>query len=1364
LNGSARIAELEVSLHESKTEDARTKVSLQMREAEIEALRSNLAYSQQVVEARCKYMANIQDRLSATTEERAVLQAYLDGYVEEIDKLRAAIDFGQKVVDERGAQIAELEAVLQRKDAAMSASIEGMEAQLAEFHNSLSWKMKTRWRALRRWLDDLRLLLRAAFSRKLFQMRFSGAGFALTMATRALRHRSRMPLRNWKLSRIIANSDLFDRNWYRETYPDVAKLKIHPVRHYVAYGVRERRDPGPTFSTRSYLQRNPDVAAAGINPLAHYILHGMKEGRSSDALPSPSPAAEASRPRRPLTQDVASVPLNDTPMEVIPSARLIAFYLPQFHPIPQNDEFWGKGFTEWRNVTRATPQFAGHYQPRVPGELGYYDLRIPAIQQRQVELAKRYGLGGFCFYFYWFHGERPLELPLEQYLRDPSLDLPFCLCWANENWTRTWDGLHNNVLLAQAHSPEDDLALIAHLARYLRDPRYIRVDGKPLVIVYRPSLLPNAKETAARWRKWCRDQGIGEIYLCYVQSFEAVDPAQYGFDAATEFPPNNMAPDLFPEPLDFHNPDFSGLVYDWDCFVERSAAYQAPPYTLFRGVCPSWDNEARRPGRGTILLGSTPERYREWLENAVRDTVARFEEPSERLVFVNAWNEWAEGAYLEPDSRYGFAYLQATRDAIEAVSRKNAGATGEGETTGRRIVIVGHDAHPHGAQFLALNLFRQMRSALHLDAECVLLRDGSLDADYAKVGPVHRLHGVSADTPQAQALVDDLRARGFDTVICNTTASGLFVPLFKHAGFRVVSLVHELPLVLETYEGKGLKEHARAIAADADSIVFAGKVIGDGFKAVAAFDESRAVYRVQGLYKQNRYRMRDEIEKARRELRARHGLKSTTKVILAVAFGDHRKGVDLFVNIAARLSARDADVALVWVGECDAAMQARIDSESRELQNLVFAGFTQETDVYFAGADLYALTSREDPFPSVILEAFEVGLPVLAFSGVGAFEQTVMESNIGRLIPAFDTKAFAREAEALLGDGKELARIGQAARNLVRREFSFRQYVYDLAAIAALKPKRVSVIVPNYNYSRHIESRLASILAQTVQPYEIIVLDDASTDGSREWLRDNLARVCPDAVLIENERNSGSAFAQWHAGVRLARGDYVWIAEADDLADPEFLAEALGAFDDPDVVLSYCQSKQMDENGKILCEHYLDYVADVSASKWRDRYVNDGIDEIVTGLSVKNTIPNVSGVVFRREALRAALDRVADDIRAFRVAGDWVTYTEVLREGKIAFSPRPLNLHRRHSAGMTISRFDVTQLREIMSVQKRVRERFETPERFAALAEDYADRLYVQFGLASREQPTLRDNPELAPLAVPQLPSATDNERGASPS
>ncbi len=343
-------------------------------------------------------------------------------------------------------------------------------------------------------------------------------------------------------------------------------------------------------------------------------------------------------------------------------ATLVAFYLPQFHPIPENDSWWGEGFTEWHNVTRALPQFEGHTQPRLPAELGYYDLRLPEVMRRQMQLAREYGIGAFCSYFYWFAGKTLLEQPLQQWLTDPTLDLPLCLCWANENWSRRWNGRADDILIGQRHSPADDLAFIEHVSRYLLDPRYLRVDGKPLLLVYRPGLLPDPRATATRWREWCRANGIGEIRLAYVQSFDRVDPRDIGFDAAVEFPPNNTTPAPITARQQLLNPEYRGDVFDWRELAKQSMTQTDPAYPRYPGVNPGWDNEPRRSGGGRVFAHASPRGYRDWLRYAIATAKRRF--AAQPLVFVNAWNEWAEGAVLEPDTRLGHAWLEATRAAL----------------------------------------------------------------------------------------------------------------------------------------------------------------------------------------------------------------------------------------------------------------------------------------------------------------------------------------------------------------------------------------------------------------------------------------------------------------------------------------------------------------------------------------------------------------------------------------------------------------------------------------------------------------------------------------------------------------------------
>ncbi|MBC7167447.1 glycoside hydrolase family 99-like domain-containing protein [Phenylobacterium sp.] len=349
--------------------------------------------------------------------------------------------------------------------------------------------------------------------------------------------------------------------------------------------------------------------------------------------------------------------------------RTIAFHLPQFHAIPENDRWWGAGFTEWTNVTRALPNYRGHYQPHLPADLGFYDLSQAEALKRQAELAARYGLSGFCFYYYWFAGgRRVLEKPLQHLTAPDAPDFPFCVCWANENWTRTWDGQEKDVLLAQTYDADDAAALITDMSALLRRDNYIRIDGKPLLVIYRPGLLPDAAEWAQAWRETARALGIGEIYLAFVETFDVAgtypDPAAIGFDAAIEFPPMGAAQAISP-PGPLYNRAFEGVVSDYRQLVRHYLSAPTPGHKRFRGVCPSWDNTARRQDHAYVFHYASPGAFQAWTEAMLAET-RRQNFGEERIVFVNAWNEWAEGAHLEPDVRFGHGWLEALKNAADA--------------------------------------------------------------------------------------------------------------------------------------------------------------------------------------------------------------------------------------------------------------------------------------------------------------------------------------------------------------------------------------------------------------------------------------------------------------------------------------------------------------------------------------------------------------------------------------------------------------------------------------------------------------------------------------------------------------------------
>ena len=358
------------------------------------------------------------------------------------------------------------------------------------------------------------------------------------------------------------------------------------------------------------------------------------------------------------------------PIEDVRRATVAAFYLPQFHRIPENDDWWGEGFTEWTNVRRSQPFFADHRQPQIPGKLGYYDLLDPSSHFQQQEMAAKYGVGAFCYYIYWFGGRRLLEGPLDIVLRERELPLNYFFCWANENWTRTWDGLESEKLVAQTHDKDRDAGIVDDLAPHLADPRYLRIDGKPLLLIYRSSILDDPMRTTDNIRRRADRLGLGELHLGMVQSFDLWDPRTMGFDSAVEFPPHNQSSDLFRlEEEDSERPPMSdaeqwkGDLYSYPRLIEWAMSKPVPDFPWFRGVIPAWDNTPRRMDRASVFVGERPELFQTWVERALHYTYL-FNEPSHWLLLVNSWNEWGEGAYLEPDFELGMARLSALSAAI----------------------------------------------------------------------------------------------------------------------------------------------------------------------------------------------------------------------------------------------------------------------------------------------------------------------------------------------------------------------------------------------------------------------------------------------------------------------------------------------------------------------------------------------------------------------------------------------------------------------------------------------------------------------------------------------------------------------------
>ena len=353
------------------------------------------------------------------------------------------------------------------------------------------------------------------------------------------------------------------------------------------------------------------------------------------------------------------------------SVKCLAFYLPQFHEIPENNRWWGEGFTEWVNVRKAEPLYQGHHQPRIPGELGYYNLggaEGAEIQKKQIALAREYGLAGFCYYYYWFDGgKRLLEMPLDRHLHDKTMDFPFCLCWANENWTRQWDGQQSEILMPQTYQPGWAEQFILDLLPYLKDERYIRVNGAPFLLIYNLQDIPNPSEAINTWRAVAEQNGIERLHISAVRrTMESgeLELSGHSLDSLTDFPPHllglvNIDHD---EDVRFRLPH--GQVKDYRKAASFCAEMPKQNYTYFRTAMLEWDNTARRGKKAYIFEDFSMKEYQKWLYAAKRYTL-RQNRPGEDLVFINAWNEWAEGTYLEPSEPWGRAALDATKEVLE---------------------------------------------------------------------------------------------------------------------------------------------------------------------------------------------------------------------------------------------------------------------------------------------------------------------------------------------------------------------------------------------------------------------------------------------------------------------------------------------------------------------------------------------------------------------------------------------------------------------------------------------------------------------------------------------------------------------------
>ena len=1094
----------------------------------------------------------------------------------------------------------------------------------------------------------------------------------------------------------------FERDWYLREYPDVAREGIDPLDHYIQFGIQEGRWKSKRhkesnkflqkkmswsfdrirFDSSWYLKQYPDVAAAGLDAYWHYKNQGIKEGRFKNRKEEKKAQLFSGSIKQKIDIIRDSKFGDSSRLEVfIPSdslhgsgtvqtdIRAIALYLPQFHAIPENDDWWGKGFTEWTNVRRGKPHYEGHYQPHVPHQdLGYYDLNDPSVMEKQAAMAKAAGIEGFCFYYYWFNGKRLLDMPTDRLLSTGKPDFPFCFCWANENWTRTWDGGDNEILMAQKHSAENDEGFICDLLQAFRDRRYIRVAGKPLLVVYRPGLLPNVRRTTDRWREICRKEGIGEIHLAFMLGFEDLDPTSIGFDSAIQMPPLRAPlPDL-KKKLKIEKPEiFKGEVRDYlglkRCFNPIHISKSTWP-----AVCPSWDNTARKLERAHSWVQSDPRNYLTWMQEVV-DFLRKNRPAGERIVFINAWNEWGEGCHLEPDEKYGYAWLNATRCALTDIKPS--------DVAGRlRVLVVGHDAWRNGAQILLLTLLREWKKRDDVEFRLILLGDGVLRSDFQKICPTMVLTDYPTEDLRKEAL-QEFDEFSPNVILANTVVSGSVLPTLKRFGVPIVSYIHELQKSIERWAPGKIME---TLIANTNHFIAGAKAVGTNLNETHRVNPDD-ISTQESFIKTCKNVPITNLDRIRKEL----GLQPSDKVVLGCGTTDWRKGPDIFAHTAERVLKNVPDAKFIWIGppatdEFGHAAYAL----AREPQ-IRFIGEKENLFDYFLIGNAYFLSSREDPYPLVALEAADAGLPIVCFAEAGGIPDFVTNS-CGRTVPLEDIEAAAQALTEILTNRDLSESLGSAARNSVRIKHdavgSSEQVLSILKQVYCKKVKDprerlengsnplVSVVIPNYNHARFLPERITSIIKQTYNNIEIIFLDDNSADESIEIIEAFVARDDRGRVL-KNDVNSGSSFKQWRKGLREAKGKYVWIAESDDSADPDLLQTLVARLEANDKsVLATCCPRMTSLEGNDLGIPR-DWFADIGGKRWEADFSSTGKTIIAEILSKKNAILNASGVVFRNGP---QLDELADD--KMRLCGDWLFWVRLLTRGDFEYVAHPLNYWR----------------------------------------------------------------------------------------
>ena len=647
---------------------------------------------------------------------------------------------------------------------------------------------------------------------------------------------------------------------------------------------------------------------------------------------------------------------------------------------------------------------------------------------------------------------------------------------------------------------------------------------------------------------------------------------------------------------------------------------------------------------------------------------------------------------------------------VQAVNKNKTASIGK-----KYILVVVHEAQKAGGSWLSLSIIKTIKKVSDLEPVVLMISGGPLVEEFRKVAVTYELNWPDFsrvyDVNQLNGVISQLKQLNISYALCNCVVTGIVAESLNKNNIKIVTMVHELPTSIKGYN---FEQAAQNAAKYSEDIVFAANFVKEKFVENYPFDEKHCHVISQGVYSTFKCgRFEDKLQH-KKKICEKLNVSPNAKFVLGCGYGNFRKGLDWFGLIAVNAMKKNKELHFIWIGEKDPEFEKWINNDlhAEGLQDRFhWMGYVNNTEDFFIGSDVFLLSSREDPFPSVVLDSMKGYTPVIAFENAGGIPE-ILANECGISVPYGDCNGVVEAIEGLLSDSKKYERIAKNAKHKLE-DMSPQNYVKELLSILmgnfnfekVMPDLKVSVVIPNYNYERYIPERLDSILNQTIQPYEIIFLDDVSKDNSVQVARDILEKSGIKYQIIANKENQG-CFKQWLNGKNAASGDLIWIAEADDVCELDFIERLLPYFNDDQVNLAYGQSEVIYEEGEHSGFIYTEYTKDLSEEKWAHDYVTNGENEIIDGLGIKNTIPNASGVIMRKTAMEGLDDVLCN----FTISGDWLGYVYTIKTGKIAFCSDVLNYHRRHRNSIIHQKEqDIRMFLELMDIKLFIADNFMIP-------------------------------------------------------